>query len=73
MSSHFVGGELVYLVQPQHIGTKWTQDNKHDAVVVVVNYEGEIVGHDWFPESLPTGVRILNIFPVPTSLNALQM
>ena len=29
---HFVAGEIVYLVQPQHIGTKWTQDNKHITV-----------------------------------------
>ena len=26
---HMVAGEVVMLVQPQHIGTKWSQDNNN--------------------------------------------
>ena len=62
---HFLNGEVVYLVQPQHIGTKWTQDNKHMRSVVV-NYEGEVISAG-FPKFTNWGENP-DHFPVPTSL-----
>lgn len=62
---HFLNGEVVYLVQPQHIGTQWTQDNKH-LRSVVVNYEGEVISAG-FPKFTNWGENP-DHFPVPTSL-----
>ena len=62
---HFLNGEVVYLVQPQHIGTKWTQDNKH-LRSVVVNYDGEVISAG-FPKFTNWGENP-DHFPVPTSL-----
>ncbi len=62
---HFLNGEVVYLVQPQHIGTKWTQDNKH-LRSVVVNYEGEVISAG-FPKFTNWGENP-DHFPVPNSL-----
>ena len=62
---HFVGGELVHLIQPQHFGTQWRQDNKHMRSLVV-NYEGEIVSAG-FPKFTNWGEN-LEHFPVPYSL-----
>ena len=63
---HFVGGELVHLIQPQHFGTQWRQDNKH-LRSVVVNYEGEVISAS-FPKFTNWGENPEH-FPVPTSLN----
>ena len=63
---HFVGGELVHLIQPQHFGTQWRQDNKH-LRSVVVNYEGEVISAG-FPKFTNWGENPEH-FPVPTSLN----
>ena len=62
---HSLNGEIVYLIQPQHIGTKWHQDNKHMRSVVV-NYEGEVISAG-FPKFTNWGENPDN-FPVPTSL-----
>ena len=62
---HSLNGEIVHLIQPQHIGTKWTQDNKHMRSVVV-NYEGEVISAS-FPKFTNWGENPDN-FPVPTSL-----
>ena len=62
---HFVGGELVHLIQPQHFGTQWRQDNKH-LRSVVVNYEGEVISAG-FPKFTNWGENPEH-FPVPTSL-----
>ena len=62
---HSLNGEIVYLIQPQHIGTQWRQDNKH-LRSVVVNYEGEIIS-----AGLPKFTNYSENpehFPVPTSL-----
>ena len=62
---HSLNGEIVHLIQPQHIGTQWRQDNKHMRSVVV-NYEGEIIS-----AGLPKFTNYsenLEHFPVPTSL-----
>jgi len=62
---HSLNGEIVYLIQPQHIGTKWTQDNKHMRSVVV-NYAGEVISAS-FPKFTNWGENSEH-FPVPTSL-----
>ena len=62
---HILNGEVVHLIQPQHIGVSWTQDNKHMRSVVV-NYEGEIIS-----AGLPKFTNYSENpehFPVPTSL-----
>ena len=63
---HSLNGEIVYLIQPQHIGTKWTQDNKHMRSVVV-NYAGEVISAG-FPKFTNWGENP-DHFPVPNSLN----
>jgi hypothetical protein len=62
---HSLNGEIVHLIQPQHIGTKWTQDNKHMRSVVV-NYDGEVISAS-FPKFTNYGENPEH-FPVPTSL-----
>lgn len=62
---HSLNGEIVNLIQPQHIGTKWTQDNKHMRSVVV-NYEGEVISAS-LPKFTNWGENPEH-FPVPTSL-----
>ena len=62
---HSLNGEIVYLIQPQHIGTKWHQDNKHMRSVVV-NYAGEVISAG-FPKFTNWGENP-DHFPVPNSL-----
>lgn len=62
---HFVAGEVVTLVQPQNIGTKWRQDNKH-LRSSVWNYEGELISAG-FPKFTNFGENPEH-FPVPQSL-----
>jgi hypothetical protein len=62
---HSLNGEIVHLIQPQHIGTKWTQDNKHMRSVVV-NYDGEVISAG-FPKFTNWGENP-DHFPVPNSL-----
>ena len=63
---HSLNGEIVHLIQPQHIGTKWRQDNKHMRSVVV-NYAGEVISAG-FPKFTNWGENPEH-FPVPNSLN----
>ena len=63
---HSLNGEIVHLIQPQHIGTQWRQDNKHMRSVVV-NYEGEVISAS-LPKFTNWGENPEH-FPVPTSLN----
>ena len=62
---HSLNGEIVHLIQPQHIGTKWTQDNKHMRSVVV-NYAAEVISAG-FPKFTNWGENP-DHFPVPNSL-----
>ena len=62
---HSLNGEIVHLIQPQHIGTQWRQDNKHMRSVVV-NYEGEVISAG-FPRFTNWGENP-DHFPVPNSL-----
>ena len=62
---HSLNGEIVHLIQPQHIGTKWRQDNKHMRSVVV-NYAGEVISAG-FPKFTNWGENP-DHFPVPNSL-----
>ena len=62
---HSLNGEIVHLIQPQHIGTQWRQDNKHMRSVVV-NYEGEVISAS-FPKFTNWGENPEH-FPVPNSL-----
>jgi len=62
---HSLNGEIVHLIQPQHIGTKWRQDNKHMRSVVV-NYAGEVISAS-FPKFTNWGENT-DHFPVPNSL-----
>ena len=62
---HSRNGEIVHLIQPKNIGTKWTQDNKHMRSVVV-NYDGEVISAS-FPKFTNWGENPEH-FPVPNSL-----
>jgi hypothetical protein len=62
---HSLNGEIVHLIQPQHIGTQWRQDNKHMRSVVV-NYAGEVISAG-FPKFTNYGENP-DHFPVPNSL-----
>lgn len=62
---HVLNGEVIYLVQPCHIGAKWTQANKH-LRSSVWNTEGELVSAG-FPKFTNWGENPEN-FPVPSSL-----
>ena len=62
---HVVNGETLWLVQPQHIGCKWTQDTKH-LRSSVWNDGGELVSAG-FPKFVNWGENPEH-FPVPTSL-----
>lgn len=62
---HIIGGKTVYLVQPQHIGTKWRQDNKHFRSSVW-DSKGNLVSAG-FSKFTNWGENPEN-FPVPTSL-----
>jgi hypothetical protein len=62
---HVIGGKTVYLVQPQHIGCKWTQANKH-LRSSVCDHEGNLVSAG-FPKFTNWGENPEH-FPVPTSL-----
>ena len=65
MHEHILNGEIVHLIQPQHVGVSWTQDNKHMRSVVV-NYEGEVISAG-LPKFTNWGENPEH-FPVPTSL-----
>ena len=58
-------GEPLYLVQPQHIGCKWTQENKIFRSSIW-NKEGELVSAG-FPK-FPNWGEQPDVFPLPTSL-----
>jgi len=63
---HFLkSGESVWLIQPQHIGVKWSQNNKH-LRSVVVNSEGDVISIG-FSKFTNWGENPEN-FPVPVSL-----
>lgn len=62
---HVIGGQTVYLVQPQHIGCKWTQANKH-LRSSVWDSDGNPVSLS-FPKFTNWGENPDN-FPVPNSL-----
>ena len=62
---HIINGEVVTLVQPKSIGTKWSQDNKH-LRSSVWNSEGELISAG-FPKFTNWGENP-DHFPVPVSL-----
>jgi hypothetical protein len=62
---HTINGEVVYLVQPQHIGANFTQANKYFRSSVW-NTSGELVSAA-FPKFVNWGENPDN-FPVPKSL-----
>lgn len=63
---HIVNGQVLTLVQPIHIGAKWTQDNKHFRSSVW-NSEGELVSAG-LPKFTNWGENPEH-FPVPANLN----
>lgn len=63
---HLVNGEVVHLVQPQHIACKWTQSNKHFRSSVWDN-EGNLISAG-FPKFTNWGENPEH-FPTPDSLN----
>src|SRR6185369_1034556 len=65
LHEHIVNGEMVTLIQPQHIGCKWDQSNKHFRSSVWNSY-GELVSAG-FPKFTNWGEKPEQ-FPVPTSL-----
>lgn len=62
---HLLNGEVLWLVQPQHIGAKWTQQNKIFRSSLW-NNDGELVSAG-FPKFTNWGENPQN-FPVPTTL-----
>ena len=62
---HIISGEVVYLVQPKHIGAKWKNDNLHFRSSVW-NYNGELISAS-FPKFFNWGEQP-DISPVPNSL-----
>ncbi len=62
---HLLNGEVLWLVQPQHIGAKWTPTNKIFRSSLW-NNDGELVSAS-FPKFTNWGENPDN-FPVPTSL-----
>ena len=62
---HIVNGEVLYLVQPQHIGCDWRQDNKHFRSSVW-NAQGELVSAG-FPKFTNWGEKPEQ-FPLPKDL-----
>ena len=63
---HIVDGEVLHLVQPQHISAKWTQENKIFRSSVW-NNDGELVSAS-FPKFVNFG-EAPEVFPLPSSLN----
>lgn len=66
VDAHVFNGEIVYLIQPQEIGCKWTQSNKHFRSSVW-NSDGELISAG-YPKFVNWGENPEN-FPVPDSLN----
>jgi hypothetical protein len=62
---HILNGELVYLVQPKHIGAKWKNDNLHFRSSVW-NYNGELISAS-FPKFFNWSEQP-DLSPVPNSL-----
>ena len=62
---HIISGEVVYLVQPKHIGAKWKNDNLHFRSSVW-NYNGELISAS-FPKFFNWGEQP-DLSPVPNSL-----
>ena len=62
---HIVDGQMIHLVQPQHIGCQWTQANKHLRSSVWDN-DGNLVSAG-FPKFVNWGEKP-DHFPVPNSL-----
>lgn len=62
---HVLNGEIVHLVQPNHIGVKWRQDNKF-LRSVVLNEDGEVISIG-FPKFTNWGENPEH-FPTPDSL-----
>jgi hypothetical protein len=65
LNPHIINGESVYLIQPQHIGTKWNQNNKY-LRSVITDYEGNVISMG-FPKFTNFGENPEH-FPTPTSL-----
>ena len=62
---HIIYGEVVYLVQPKHIGAKWKNDNLHFRSSVW-NYNGELISAS-FPKFFNWSEQP-DLSPVPNSL-----
>ena len=62
---HSLNGEIVYLVQPKHIGAKWKNDNLHFRSSVW-NYNGELISAS-FPKFFNWSEQP-DLSPVPNSL-----
>jgi T4 RnlA family RNA ligase len=62
---HIIYGEVVYLVQPKHIGAKWKNDNLHFRSSVW-NYNGELISAS-FPKFFNWSEQP-DLSPVPASL-----
>jgi hypothetical protein len=62
---HIISGEVVYLVQPKHIGAKWKNDNLHFRSSVW-NYNGELISAS-FPKFFNWSEQP-DLSPVPNSL-----
>ena len=62
---HIVDGQMIHLIQPQHIGCKWTQANKHLRSSVWDN-DGNLISAG-LPKFTNWGENPEH-FPVPTSL-----
>lgn len=70
VNEHVLAGETCYLVQPNHIGTKFTQSNKFFRSSLW-NQDGELISAG-LPKFVNWGENPDN-FPVPTSLNGCKL
>lgn len=65
MHQHIINGEVLYLVQPQFIGAKWSRTNKIFRSSLW-NGEGDLVSAGFY--KFPNLGEAPDVFPVPTNL-----
>ena len=65
MHQHIINGEICWLVQPQHIGVKWTQENKIFRSSLW-NNDGHAVSLCFY--KFPNWGESPETFPIPTNL-----
>jgi len=70
VSEHIIAGETCFLVNPQHIGTKWSKDNLH-LRSSLWNSQGELISAS-YPKFF-NWQEHPEIYPLPTSLENVNL